>query len=48
MYFHDELFPVCIERIYSYYYYDENYNKIYIEPDTDIYEINGNYYISIR
>ena len=48
MYFHDELFPVCIERIYSYYYYDDNNNKIYIEADTDIYDINGNYYISIR
>ena len=22
MYFHGELFPVCIERIYRYYYYD--------------------------
>ena len=48
MYFHDELFPVCIERIYKYYYFDDNNNKIYIEPDTDIYNINGNDYISIR
>ena len=48
MYFHGELFPVCIERIYRYYYYDDNNNKIYIEDDTDIYNINGNYYISIR
>ena len=48
MYFHDELFPVCIERIYRYYYYDDNNNKIYIEADTDIYDINGKYYISIR
>ena len=48
MYFHGELFPVCIERIYRYYYYDDNNNKIYIEADTDIYDINGNYYISIR
>ena len=48
MYFHDELFPVCIERIYSYYYYDDNNNKIYIEVGTDIYNINGKDYISIR
>ena len=48
MYFHDELFPVCIERIYRYYYYDNNNNKIYLEADTDIYNINGKDYISIR
>ena len=48
MYFHGELFPVCIERIYRYYYYDDNYNKIYIEIGTDIYNINGKDYISIR
>ena len=48
MYFHDELFPVCIERIYSYYYYDDNNNKIYIEAGTDIYNINGKDYISVR
>ena len=48
MYFHNELFPVCIERIYRYYYYDDNNNKIYIEPDTNIYNINGTDYISIR
>ena len=48
MYFHDELFPVCIERIYKYYYFDDNNNKIYIEADTDIYNINGKDYISIR
>ena len=48
MYFHSELFPVCIERIYRYYYYDDNNNKIYIEGDTDIYNINGKDYISIR
>ena len=48
MYFHDELFPVCIERIYRYYYYDDNNNKIYIEDDTNIYNINGKDYISIR
>ena len=45
MYFCDKLFPVCI---YRYYYYDDNYNKIYIEPGTDIYNINGKDYISIR
>ena len=48
MYLHDELFPVCIERIYRYYYFDDNNNKIYIEPETDIYNINGKDYISIR
>ena len=48
MYFHDELFPVCIERIYRYYYFDDNNNKIYIEAGTDIYNINGKDYISIR
>ena len=48
MYFHGELFPVCIERIYSYYYYDNNNNKIYIEAGTDIYNINEQDYISIR
>ena len=40
--------PICIERIYRYYYFDDNNNKIYIEPDTNIYNINGNDYISIR
>ena len=48
MYFHDELIPVCIERIYRYYYFDDNNNKIYIEDGTNIYNINGNEYISIR
>ena len=48
MYFHNELFPVCIERIYRYYYFDDSNNKIYIEAGTDIYNINGNDYISIR
>ena len=48
MYLHDELFPVCIERIYRYYYFDDNNNKIYIEADTNIYNINGKDYISIR
>ena len=48
IYLHNELFPVCIERIYRYYYFDDNNNKIYIEPDTNIYNINGNDYISIR
>ena len=48
MYFHGELFPVCIERIYRYYYLDDNNNKIYIEDDTNIYNINGTDYISIR
>ena len=48
MYCNDVLTPVCIERIYRYYYFDDNNNKIYIEPDTDIYNINGKDYISIR
>ena len=50
MYFHGELKPVCIERIYRYYYYDENNNKIYFDYDQslNIYNINGNDYISIR
>ena len=48
MYFHNEFKPVCIERIYIYYYFDDNNNKIYIEPDTNIYNINGTDYISIR
>ena len=48
MFFNDELFPLCIERIYRYYYYDDNNNKIYIETGTDIYNINGKDYISIR
>ena len=48
MYYNGVLTPVCIERIYRYYYYDDNNNKIYIEGSTDIYNINGNDYISIR
>ena len=50
MYFHDMLFPVCIERIYRYYYYDENYNKVYFDygQSLNIYNINGKDYISIR
>ena len=45
MYFCNKLFPLCI---YRYYYYDDNYNKIYVEIGTDIYNINGKDYISIR
>ena len=45
LYFCDKLFPVCI---YRYYYYDDNYNKIFIEIGPDIYNINGKDYISIR
>ena len=48
MYYNDVLTPVCIERIYKYYYYDDNNNKIYIEDGTNIYNINGKDYISIR
>ena len=50
MYFHDYLFPVCIERIYRYYYYDENNNIVYFDygQSLDIYNINGKDYISIR
>ena len=45
MYFCNKLFPLCI---YRYYYYDDNYNKIHVEIGTDIYNINGKDYISIR
>ena len=50
MYFHDYLFPVCIERIYRYYYYDENSNEVYFDygQSLNIYNINGKDYISIR
>ena len=50
MYFKDNLFPVCIERIYRYYYYDENYNEVYFDygQSLNIYNINGKDYISIR
>ena len=48
MYYNGVLTPVCIECIYRYYYYDDNNNKIYIETGTDIYNINGKDYISIR
>ena len=50
MYFHGILKPACIERIYRYYYYDENNNKIYFDygQSLNIYNINGNDYISIR
>ena len=48
MYYNGVLTPVCIECIYRYYYFDDNNNKIYIETDTDIYNINGKDYISIR
>ena len=45
MYFHDKLISPCI---YRYYYFDNNNNKIYIEDGTNIYNINGKDYISIR
>ena len=50
MYFNDKLFPVCIERIYRYYYYDENINKVYFDygQSLNIFNINGKDYISIR
>ena len=48
MYYNGVLTPVCIERIYRYYYFDDNNNKIYIEDETNIYNINGKDYISIR
>ena len=48
MYYNGVLTPVCIECIYRYYYFDDNNNKIYIDADTDIYNINGKDYISIR
>lgn len=50
MYFKNELFPVCVERIYRYYYYDDNNNKVYFDygESLNIYNINGKDYISIR
>ena len=50
MYYNGVLTPVCIERIYRYYYYDENNNKVYFDYDQslNIYNINGKDYISIR
>ena len=50
MYFKGELMPVCVERIYRYYYFDDNGNKIYTGygEDLNIYNINGKDYISIR
>ena len=48
MYYNGVLTPVCIECIYRYYYFDDNNNKIYIEDGTNIYNINGKDYISIR
>lgn len=50
MYFKGELFPVCIETIYRYYYYDDNDNKVFFDygQSLDIYKINGIDYISIR
>ena len=50
MYFKNELFPVCVERIYRYYYYDDNNNKVYFDygQSLNIYNINGQDYISIR
>ena len=50
MYYHGVLKPVCIERIYRYYYYDEHSNKVYFDygQSLDIYNINGKDYISIR
>ena len=50
MYFKNELFPVCVERIYRYYYYDDNNNKVYFDygQSLNIYNINGKDYISIR
>ena len=48
MYYNGVLTPVCIECLYRYYYFDDNNNKIYIETGTDIYNINGKDYISIR
>lgn len=45
-----ELSPVCVERIYRYYYYDYNGNKVFTGygEDLNIYNINGKDYISIR
>ena len=50
LYCNGVLTPVCIERIYRYYYYDENNNKVYFDygQSLNIYDINGKDYISIR
>ena len=43
------LVPVCIERIYQWYYYDAQYDRHYFDPSKDpIYNINGKDYISLR
>ena len=43
-----KLFPVCLEKIYKYYYYDDKGNKVYLNGDEDLCIINDNYYISIE
>lgn len=49
MLFKGELMPFCIERIYQWYYIDDNGDTQYIDGDTTpIYDIYGEYYISIR
>lgn len=47
MYFKGELFPVPVQLIHVYYYYDGD-SKVYVHEGMDIYNINGNDYISIR
>ena len=43
-----KLFPVCLEKIYKYYYYDDNGNKIYLNDNEDLYIIDDKYYICIE
>ena len=43
-----KLFPVYLEKIYKYYYYDVKGNKVYLNGDEDLCVINDNYYINIE
>ena len=43
-----KLFPVCLEKIYKYYYYHDKGNKVYLNGDEDLCIINDTYYISIE
>lgn len=49
MIYKGETMPFCIERIYQWYYIDDNGDKQYIDVnETPIYDIYGEDYISIR
>ena len=43
-----KLFPVFLEKIYKYYYYDDKGNKLFLNGDEDLCIINDKYYISIE